>query len=452
MSEEETDFPRVRIRTGNSTSAFQFNWSRGHSAVDQAPEELVKILNLLNDWTAYCISSLDFIPTMSSAGFFMVDRVISEKDVAFLTKLAISFEEKEISDGGIEKSFIFHEEDLSEVAKRMDTTSQMLRAARSVQRSSITSLISELDYFLQRLLKICATLDSKKFVDGSEAISVNEITAYGSIDDLLSDKASKKIADLLRGSHEAVFDWIVETFELEKGATRFKNSELFREFMEVCQRRHIMVHNGGRVNRSYIDKCKKAGLNEADFLQLGEQASVSAKYLMRATARVFLTGYFVTQMLIQKMFPSQREACFYNALSVTHDFLERDFTKMAKRVCEFIEFSDKYFDHSLRLKFGINRALCELFDPDLDEVDQNSRAEEILEKYDWSVSTPLFDLALKCIRRDFEEIVPLAKRASEDGLSYSDARTFVVFREARNVEGFLSCFPRQALMIEKATG
>ena len=80
--------------------------------------------------------------------------------------------------------------------------------------------------------------------------------------------------------------------------------------------------------------------------------------------------------------------------------------------------------------------------------EQLAAAQVELEKYDWSVKTPIFDLALACINRDFDNILELGKLAYKAGLTYSDAKTFMVFKEAREIDGFLNCFPKNPLMIE----
>jgi len=84
----------------------------------------------------------------------------------------------------------------------------------------------------------------------------------------------------------------------------------------------------------------------------------------------------------------------------------------------------------------------------LEESEQLSKAESVLDCYDWPIVTPTFELALACIRRQYDNIIPLAKAAADFGLSYNEVKTYVVFREARKQKEFMDCFPRTLLGIE----
>lgn len=251
----------------------------------------------------------------------------------------------------------------------------------------------------------------------------------------------------LRESHSDTVGWIISTLGLSNDVSKHKEDAIFKEFVEVCQRRHVLTHNGGIINQVYLDKCREVGLDLGKLPKLGERAEISRKYYKRAVARVYLTGFYLLHLFIQRALPQFKRRSYLNLLSTSHSFLELDLTKMARRVVEFAEVSSKAFDHDLRLKFGINRALCALLDPELDEDSQLAAAKLELAKYDWSVKDPIFALALACVRREYEDLIDLAKRAYQAGLDYSSARTFVVFRNARKVPGFLECFPRSLLRL-----
>jgi hypothetical protein len=334
----------------------------------------------------------------------------------------------------------------------MNTTSQMLRAARNVQRSSLTSLVSEFDHFMGRFLKICSRVKPDSFFDPSETITIGELSELGSVDDVIQSRVNKTIEDKLRGSHSNCIEWVFKKFSLEDNVGAFKKQETYKEFLEVCQRRHIMAHNGGVANEEYVNKCRSAGLKPEQHLAVNDQAVISARYLKRATARVYLNGFYMAQIFLQRSFPDAQKAAYSNLLSTSHDFLERDFTKMAMRVCDFAEHSKNNFEHELSLKFAVNKALSKLHDDSLNETEQVEHATKIVESYDWSVTTPVFDLALCCLKRDFANLTTLATLASAAGLSYSDARTFVIFKEAREIDGFLECFLRAPLLIALEDG
>ncbi len=450
MGEEDSDhtLPRVTIKKRQGAGSFGINFRLSNDISDDSDPIVRKMLRLVDDWTSYCITSLQFIPGMSEAGFFFVNHTLEEADIAFFSSLAIAKEERH--DEAKEEttfSFIFHDDDLSEVAKRMETTSQMLRAAQTVQRSTLSSLIAEFDFFFSNFLALCAKKFPDRFYDLTEKIALSDLAKYSTMEQVIESRIEKTISRKLRGAHSDYIEWAFDLLELEKKGKSYTSSQHYKEFLEVCQRRHIMTHNGGVINDEYVQKCKTAGLKESEILEVGDAAQIDARYLKMATARVYLVGYYAAQLFLQNHYPNDSAACYANMLSTSHSFLESDQTKMAERIIDFAEFSTRKFDHGLRLKFGINRALAKLFDPSLERNQQTALAKTELEKYDWSVRDPIFELAIAAVKRDFENIKELASLAAQSGLTYSEAKIFVVFREVRELPGFMECFPRKALQL-----
>ena len=81
--------------------------------------------------------------------------------------------------------------------------------------------------------------------------------------------------------------------------------------------------------------------------------------------------------------------------------------------------------------------------------DRLKSAKKILDSYDWSGlrRDPIFNLVLACIKREWSNLPKLATAAKMAGLTYENARTWAVFKEARKKDGFLDHFPRSPLKI-----
>lgn len=439
--------PRVIIRKGKNSASIKVNFQKEIIDFHSDDQNAQRLLELADDWTSFGVATLQFVPSMSSAGFMFLDFRVEEELFIFLKKMSISKEESEDPDSGDAiYSFIIHEDDLNHVCKKMETTTQMIRAASAVNRSAIGLLMAEFDYFMVRLLEICSEIQPKSFYNDSDKFTLGEINSFGGIDTFIKSRIQKTIQDKGREGHVSVIDWIFSEFNLSQ-TQDFKSTDTFKKFAEACQRRHILMHNGGIINELYLQNCSRVGIDESELGKIGDLVEIDQRYIKSATARVYETGFYIIHILFQKTFSKSCVAAYINLLTTSHSFLEGGFTKMARRVCDFAEKSEKKFTNELRLKFGINRALSYLFDPSLTEEQQNLEARKILQKYDWSVTTPLFKLALTCVNRDFSDLIETAKAAAADGLNYTEARTWVVFREAREIDGFLACFPRSPLQI-----
>ncbi|WP_037310566.1 hypothetical protein [Ruegeria halocynthiae] len=443
------NLPRVRIKKKKGHyHSFSLNFGKSYSTVQN--EELENLLKLCDDWTAFAISFLDFIPLLTAVGYFQVDQNLDSEVVDYLRSVAISHEENlGEADDESELSFIIHEDSLEFVTSRLKTTRHMLRAAKTLRKSVLGSLISEFDFLLLRFLEICAVSHPEKFVDFGEQVTLGEIKDYQTIQELVEERARKKISMKLRESHTDVIDWVMRTFSITSDLTGHKSDQIFRDFIEVCQRRHLIAHNGGIVNELYLNNCQRAGLKSDALPNIGEEVKLDGSYLRKSATRVYLTGYYILQMYMQKYFRNDFDEISGNMLGTSHDFLVNGYTKICQRICEFAEKSSKKLDNETKLSIAVNRALCELHDPKKNSDEQLAAANGVLKDYDWSVTTPVFDLALACVRRDFSRILELAVLAEKAGVKYDEARTWAVFKEAREIDGFLDCFPASPLQIPK---
>lgn len=439
---------RLRITEDEEKGSWSFDYNfhlQSHS--EGISETGASLLNLSDDWLDYCLASLRVSPRLVFFGSAVVQDVINRRLIPDLDSISIARELNVCSESERkEHSYVFDEQDLQAVEKKLQDLFRLERASDSISRSQLSSVIAEFEFFIVRMAKTLAKVESKRYLNGAETVTVAELLAAETPESIIAKKVEKKIRDEMRGSHDEIIKWMVEVMDLGDLSSITK-SPLYADFMEACQRRHILAHNGGVVNSQYVDKCLEFGVKARDIPGLGEKIRISSRYLKRTSGRAFMLGLFMLHIKVQKLGEEDRIASLLNLLSASHDFLVAKQTKMCVRVLDFAEQQKKPIPMRIRLSFGINRALAELFDPNKSPDDQLSSAKKVLDKYDWSVTTPLFDLALACVRREFEGLIDLAQKAQQAGLDHIDASTFVVFSEARKVPGFMDCFPRKPLKI-----
>jgi hypothetical protein len=113
---------------------------------------------------------------------------------------------------------------------------------------------------------------------------------------------------------------------------------------------------------------------------------------------------------------------------------------MSRRVVEFVLESKTEISGRDRAYLIVNKALSFKYSQPLSAEERLQKVEETLAEMDWSVLSPTLKLALACVRGDHSKLLDLAAAAAEHEVSYFDANTWVVFREARNVPGFLEAF------------
>jgi hypothetical protein len=312
----------------------------------------------------------------------------------------------------------------------------------------LSAVVAEFDYLVFRSLNAVGRDFPELLVPDDEKIDIGFLRSGKSFEEWQSSRIQAAVEGKLRESHKKIVEWVLTEIAGLRDLSPVLKSPFFKEFLEICQRRHLLIHNGGTVNADYLKHCQEAGIEAKSLPALGQTLDVDSLYLRRSAARVYLIGAFTMYLVAQNKYPKHKTIAHRMLLSASHDFLHAGMTKMADRLIEFAEFNSKTFDQDLKLKFGINKALAKLFEPDVEEATQTQNAIEVLSNYDWSVTTPVFDLALACVKRDFSQLIPLAKAAYAAGLTYREVRCDVVFKEAREREGFMQCLPKSNLLIE----
>jgi hypothetical protein len=121
--------------------------------------------------------------------------------------------------------------------------------------------------------------------------SLKDICTFKSLDKFLDHVIDNKIDAFLRGS---LADW-AKFFQLKKiDMSKFAPS--WEGFTECFQRRHVIVHNGSRVNRQYLDRVDPEWIElHKEETQLGKVLPVSSEYLSESFDYFELVGVLLCQ-------------------------------------------------------------------------------------------------------------------------------------------------------------
>ena len=402
------------------------------------PSQSVRLSKLSTNWTSTCIAFFEVVPKLTALNFEYASNDLIERMATYAK--SVSSKVKEFDDGETKVTeYFISVEEFPIVATKFGRSTHILQAAEVMGRSSLGALVSEYEAFIARLLEIFSTVIPTAFVTDEDQISIGDLAEFTSIDEAKKALLRKKIEDILHTkSHVEVLTWIGEKFKVNL----LSDTELLADFSEICQRRHLLTHAGGVVNRRYLTKCKQAGCDLSKLPGLDEKVSIDAKYLRRATARIFQVGFFTLHILWQKLIPKDFDDSLSCILTTSHDFLENELTKMCRRVCDFALGSTKKKSERTSAYLVINKALSFKHDTELDPADRKKNLDLVLASRDWSILSPTLELALACVREDHSKLEDLATSAANVGVNYMNANTWVVFRGVRDKPEFISKFRR----------
>jgi hypothetical protein len=145
-------------------------------------------------------------------------------------------------------------------------------------------------------------------------------------------------------------------FEKQQAITIEKLTPLPVVLEEIFQRRHLLVHNGGIVNRKYLEKLDNLSFPPA----LGEQLGVNYDYLIGAVECLSTTGVMIVCLVIKGLFPSSQVPSHFVQFATDEATLQKRYL-LANQLCSM--FLPHVSDEIIRKKlhYAILLAKKELF-------------------------------------------------------------------------------------------
>ena len=302
-----------------------------------------------------------------------------------------------------------------------------------LQRSLYTQLFSEYDAFIGALLK---SIYSKKpdFLKGiSRQISFNDLLDYENLNAIKLDMLEKEVETFRRNSYSEQFT----ALELKFGL-KLRLFPEWGEFIELSQRRNLIVHNGGLVSDQYLLICDRENHKFAERPKSGDLLQLNGAYLSRATIVVSKVAFMLCHTLWRKLFPAEIEIAHSEANSVLFDILSDKRWKTASAIAEFAltePMKHQISDVDLRIR-TINSAIAMKFSGNEDGC------RKILKLLDWTAALRDFRLAIAVLSDDYLKAAELMNSIGKKGefvteISYHNWPLFHKFRES---EEFLNTY------------
>jgi hypothetical protein len=298
---------------------------------------------------------------------------------------------------------------------------------RVLHESVLMTLTSRSEWFIAQLLHLYLQRYPGAAGISEPFFSVDDLESLQTIDDARAVLLTHKVESIMRDPLE---DWLRFLREKPKLSMSYL-AEQKPKIEEVFLRRNLVVHNGGRVSRKYlqrVDEALRKGMN------LGETAEISTGYLNDSIDLLEQNLVMAGAELWKKLEPTDdhRGSLLLN-LAVQR--LEEHRWDMARAFSRF-----GMYDNSLpeftRLSNQINY---------WQSFKWAGRYEEIrgeVEASDFSAKSPLFQLAHATIRDDFEAVFRYLPEVLESGtLRKNDLLVWPLFQALRQRPEFASYAP-----------
>lgn len=248
---------------------------------------------------------------------------------------------------------------------------------------------------------------------GEKEFSLAELAAFDDLRDARAAAISRRVEDLMRSGFDAWDKWFHQL--LGEG---FEQLAADRDALhEAIQRRHLVVHNGGRVSRQYkarVPACESAA---------GEALPIDRDYLEAAIDGITIFGIRLI-LLAWSRWNSNDTGLGIMATDLVFEQLIHDRLDVARCVAEtagrFVT------EDRQRLFLRVNRWQAEKRLFGLEQV------RDEVDAWDTSALSDLYSAAKAALLEDYEELFPLLRSLVEHNeLGATELRQWPLFKEGR---------------------
>ncbi len=300
--------------------------------------------------------------------------------------------------------------------------------------SLFVSLISQFDAFLGNLIKQIFIAKPEILNSSEKNISFSKLSELKSFEEAKEYMIEKEIEGVLRESHSDHFQWLENKLKL----TLRKDLEVWKEFIEITERRNLLVHNDGIVTSQYLLVCR---LNEVKFdiePEIGTQLNVNDEYFIKSYNCLFELSVKLTQVIWRKLLPLELESSDESLNDICFDLIRKNQNKLAIILLNFTtNILKKHFNEESKNVFVVNLALAYKLDGNTIEC------EKIVNTKDWSACSDKFKIAKYALLNDFENAILFMKKIGDDGeINKLHYKTWPLFMELRKQEKFKEEFKK----------
>lgn len=348
--------------------------------------------------------------------------------ISFLNK---NVQEIEEDDG--KKRILVKQDDAKvfETLERNASTSAL--ASKIIPESLFVSLISQYDAFLTRLLRAIYEI-KPDVLNGSERnLTFSQLVEMKSIDNAREFIIDKEVDTVLRKSHSEQFDYLEKLI----GIKLREKLPIWQKFIEVTERRNLLVHCDGIISNQYFKNCKDHKCILSEELKVGDRLGVPPEYFREAYECLFEIAVKLSHTIWRKLLADDLKAADRELNDICFSLVNSEAFKLADILLTFGYEQKDHFNDSLKNVFIINGALSKYLQ------DKKEETKKILKIKDWSASSDDFKLAYEVLTDNYDEAYSIMNKIGNNGdVDRSDYKEWPLFTKIREEKKFKDTFKK----------
>ena len=325
--------------------------------------------------------------------------------------------------------------EIKKVKKLIQAKAFASDALKIVPESLFVSMVSQYDYLIGNIVRYIYDVNPKLICEQDGSITYVDLFKAPDLDSVKDNLLNKRIESLLRESHEEQLK-ILSSLVKANTLSKFED---YPTFVEMTQRRNILVHAKGIVSDQYVSNCKKAGCIVVD--NKGTQLTVTKDYYIKAYILFCSVGVMLSQTIARIILKKENILDQLDA-SLNHVIYGAIYDEEYGIAIKLSEYAtQKVVKHVSQLDtvyFILNKAQAYKWNGD------DEKCRKIISDYDFSAMTEEILVAKYALEDNVDAVVKAMEQIGKDGkimteLSFAD---WAIFKEMRKKKKFKDTFSK----------
>ncbi len=372
-----------------------------------------------------------------------VEEMTQKQFLDFIEKYA---SEKHVDENNALCKYFVKAEDISKHNQFKRQYDNSLTALKLMPRNCVTSLVSQYDSFLGRIIRFIYSIKPQILNASEKTISYTDLIQFSSIETAKEYIIEKEVETIIRKSHADQFSWLKEKL----GTPFNKDLKCWPIFIELTERRNLFVHCDGKVSSQYIKVCSEHKSNIPEDLNVGDQLAVSPKYFEEAYRCIYEIGVKLAHVIWRRLSPDYMDRSDENINDICFGLIEKGEYDLAIKILDY--FTQEHIKHSndvYKRMLIINRAQAYKWSK------ENDTCIKVLENIDWSACGDSFKIGVAVLKENYDEAYSLMRKLKNDNTFLkSFYKDWPLFKEFRKQENFSSVYEEcygETFMVERST-
>jgi hypothetical protein len=324
-------------------------------------------------------------------------------------------------------------DDFEKIKKIITKRINIETARDSIPKSLFILMVTHFDNLIRDLINAMYLTKPEILNESEKNISVCDLLQYKDIEDAKKKIIEREVDAILRESHAEHIQWLEN-----KLSTSFRgDQELWKKFIEIMERRNLLIHSNGLATEQYINVCKKHNIQFKDKINVGKELKISSAYFLESSETIFEFGIKLSQVIWRRLDPDKIELADTILNGVAYELLVSNKNMLVKKILDFTtQPAFKPFSEENRLYFLINKAIA------LRDLGEKDEAKKIIRENDFSATRDLFKLAASVLLEDFSNASKIMLTLKERHNMKNYFTYWPLFNDFRKTNEFQSAYKK----------